>query len=470
MARFELVHSTTTTPGGGGAGTREAGSTGTPAAIPVDMPRNGTDAPTSIRGYRQTGEVRRALAALATALAVAVATATAGGSPAAGRAQGPDGPIEEVQALLDRRAAAVRDKDRKRFLETVDPSAPAAFKQAQARHFDGLTSMPIESFSLRARIDETGDLSAGVQARYGRATVVLPETRQSYRITGADDRDAVDRLWLTYVLRDGSWYVAADADLESLGLESDRQLWDFGPVVQQRTDHVLVLSHPEQAERAAAIASMAEEAVTVFDQRWDTPWSGRVPVVLPGSVDELERLLESTVDLDKFVAFAGYGVLDADDGRQFTAPRIYVQDARLSAYTRAGQVETLVHELLHFATATLAGPFVPGWVHEGVADWVATGMRAGERRPGGGDALLPRDYEFSSGSQAAIVRAYRESRSAVSVLAARKGPSAPAALFAKLGALQVAPGSVDHNLDAALRESTGMTLGELESIWAARGS
>ena len=401
----------------------------------------------------------------AVAAAVMVAAVVVSGAPAGGF-QEDESPLSAVQALLDRRAEAVRDKDRKAFLGTIDPSAPAAFEEAQARHFDGLTSVPLDSFALKATTEETGDLGPGVRARYGDAEVFLPETRQSYRLRGVDDRDAVDRLWLTYVERDGDWYVAADADLEALGLESDRQLWDFGPVVQQRTDHVLVLSHPEQAERAAAIASMAEEAVITFDERWDKTWSGRVPVVLPGSVDELERLLESTVDLDKFVAFAGYGILESDDGRLSTAPRIFVQDARLSAYTRAGQVETLVHELVHFATAPLAGPFVPNWVHEGVADWVATGQRTGERRPGGGDALLPRDFEFGSGPQAAIIRAYRESRSAVSTLAGGKDLGAPPAFFEALGKVQVAPGSVDHNVDAALRSAAGLSLGELEAAWA----
>ena len=387
--------------------------------------------------------------------------------PAVARQAGAGDPVLAVQAMLDRRATAVRDKDRESFLATVDPQAPADFRAAQARQFDGLVTVPMSSFELRATAEDSGDLGVGLASRYGGARVFLPETRQVYRLAGYDDRDAVDRLWLTYVERDGSWYVAGDSDLEPLGLETDRQLWDFGPVVQQRSENVLVLSHPEQADRAAALASMTEEAVAAFTARWDRPWSGKVPVVLPGSVDELERLLESTVDLDKFVAFAGYGVVQDDEGWMATAPRVFVQDDRLGRYSREGQVETLVHELAHFAGAPLAGPFVPGWVHEGVADWVATGRRSGERRPGGGDALLPRDYELTTGAAAAIVRSYRESRTAISTLAAEKGAAAPIAFFVELGALRVAPGSVDHNADAALRAATGMTLGQLESAWAA---
>jgi hypothetical protein len=127
-------------------------------------------------------------------------------------------------------------------------------------------------------------------------------------------------------------------------------------------------------------------------------------------------------------------------------------------------VETLVHELAHAAGAPLAGPFVPAWVHEGVADWVATGRSTKERRPRGSDGKVPRDYEFSTGSQTDIVRAYRESRAATSYLASKAGLGAPSALFRRLGETKVAPGSVDHHVDAALRAvaGPGFGLAELE--------
>lgn len=446
------------------------------------MAGNGSDRRHQIGGYpvgvssHQTGAVprpyRRSLAVpsfVAVALAAAVLAASAAVPAPAARAAAAGQPLAAVQAVLDARSDAVRTKDEAAFLATVDPAAPAAFRTAQARQFDGLTSVPLASFALEASNDDTGDLGVGLAARYGGAHVFLPETRQTYRLEGYDDRDAVDHLWLTFVERDGHWFVGGDTDLEALGLETDRQLWDFGPVALQRTEHVVVLSHPEQAARAVAVAAIAEEATVAFSSRWDEPWSGRVPVVLPGSVDELERLLESTVDLDKFVAFTGYGVED-QAAWTATAPRVFVQDARLGDYTRPGQVETLVHELVHFATASFSGPFVAGWVHEGVADWVATGRPASERRPAGGDAHLPRDFELSTGPSAAIVRAYRESRAAMSLLAARKGERAPSAFFVRLGALRVAPGSTDHHVDAALRAAAGLSLGDLETAWAARRS
>lgn len=394
-------------------------------------------------------------------------------------ARAADEPLEAVQRLLDTRAAAIRAGDGNGFMATVDPEAPPVFREAQRRSFEGLSSLPLASYTLQARTFDTGDLSAGAAGRYGAARTFLPETRQLYRIRDYDDRDAVEHLWLTFVERAGSWYVASDSDLEPLGLESSHQLWDLGPVRLQRTEHFLVVSHPEQEKRASALAAIAEEGMAALGPVWDQPWSERIPLVLPGSVEELRRILQSTVDLDKFVAFVAYSAIDGgagvgapagtdspDSGYQPTAPRIFIQDERLGSYGRPFQVATLVHELSHAAAAPLVGPFIPSWVHEGVSEWVATGRSTRERRPRGGDGELPRDHEFSTGASATIVRAYGESRAAMSVLAAEKGMGAPTAFLRALGGIHIEPGSTDHHVDAALRRAAGMSLAELQERWA----
>ena len=386
-------------------------------------------------------------------------------SPAVG--QESTDPLIATQDVLDDRSEAVRANDREAFLATVDPKAPSAFRGAQARYFDGLTSLPLESFALTAQIEDTGDLSAAAAGEYGGDPVFLPETRQLYRIAGYDDRDALANLWLTFVQRDDRWYVGGDDDLESLGLDTDRGLWDLGPVRLETRPRVAVISHPDQATRAAAIADLAETAMTRLAQVWDQPWSQRVPIILPSSTADLERLLLSTIDLDKFVAFASYR-LSEDEDFSGSAPRILVQDSRLSRYPAQTQVETLVHELLHAAAASKAGPFVPLWVHEGVADWAATGRGGASRAPAGSDGELPRGFELSSGSQAAISRSYRESRSAIALLAERSGAGAPRAFFEALGSIRVAPGDDDYQVDVALQKVAGQGFADFERAWAAR--
>ena len=384
-----------------------------------------------------------------------------------GPAGGVEDPLPAVQRVLDTRADAVRSGDRGAFLATVDPRAPEEFRQAQARHFDGLRSLPLDSFSLRASTKDTGDLGRGAAGRYGGARVFLPETRQRYRIRGYDDRDRVETLWLTFVNRAGRWLVGGDTDLEALGLETDRQLWDLGPVRVQPTEHFAILSNPQQAARAAAVAGIAEQGMASLDRAWPLPWSRRIPIVVPTTKEELERLLESTLDLDKFVAFVTYDTL-RDEGYEVTAPRLFLHDRKLAQISSAGQVATLVHELSHAAAAPVAGPFVPIWVHEGVAEWLAKGRPTGERRPPGSDGVLPRDDEFTAGSADAIARSYGESRSAVSFLAATKGPGAPAALLRALGEPRVEAGSTDYRVDAALRQVAGLSLADFQSAWGRR--
>ena len=371
-----------------------------------------------------------------------------------------------VQAVLDRRVDALRSGDRDAFLTTVDPEAPDSFRAEQGRSFDGLRSVPLERYALEARFEDTGDLGAGLEARY-RAPVFLPETRVRLRLEGVDDRDAVTVQWNTFVRRGDRWYVGGDRDLEALGLDTVRELWDLGDVRLKRTEHLLVLSHPDTAARADAIAGLAERALATLGERWTVPWSGRIPIVVPRSVEDLETLLQSTFDLDKFVAFVSYGT-DRDDGWEATAPRMYIQDRNLGRYEERFQVETLVHEFLHAAGVAAAGPFMPNWVHEGIADWVATGRSTTERKPAGSDARLPRDHEFTIGSGEAIVRNYAESRVAITALAAAKGLGAPQAFYERVGRPKVAAGNADHHAGVALREVAGLDVAGLEAMLAGR--
>lgn len=408
--------------------------------------------------------LRRSVFALLALAFSTVATPAPGAVAQSG--PGDADPLASVQEVLDARSQAVRNKDRGSFEATIDPKAPAGFRAAQLRYYDGLASLPVSAFTLTAHVDDTGDLATAAEGQYGGDPVFLPETRQLYRFEGYDDRDALASLWLSFVRRQGRWYVGGDDDLEALGLDTDRGLWDLGPVRAEAREHVLVISHPDQAARAAALAGLAEQAIVGLAEVWDQSWSQRVTIILPSSVDDLERLLQSTVDLDKFVAFASYRLRE-EEGFSGSAPRIHVQDDRLARYPAQTQTETLVHELLHVATAGLAGPFVPLWVHEGVADWAATGRGGATGPPMGSDGRLPLGHDLTTGPQAAISRSYRESRSAVALLAARSGQGAPFAFFEAIGKVRVAPGSDDHQVDAALRAVAGQGLADFERAWAA---
>jgi hypothetical protein len=163
------------------------------------------------------------------------------------------------------------------------------------------------------------------------------------------------------------------------------------------------------------------------------------------------------------VAFASASV-DRDDDWQSTAPRVYVQDANLSRSRRDFQLQTFHHEFTHVAAFPLAGPFVPSWIHEGLADWMAGGQR-GPTAVEGTDGLLPDDWEFTTGGGDSIVRAYDESTSAMAFLAAKKGKSAPLDLLIRVGADRVAPGTTGYRVDQALRAVYGSGLDQFQKDW-----
>jgi hypothetical protein len=99
---------------------------------------------------------------------------------------------------------------------------------------------------------------------------------------------------------------------------------------------------------------------------------------------------------------------------------------------------------------------------------VSTGQSTGERKPRGSDGALPRDYQFTTGSGAEIVRSYAESRSAMSYMAARFGAGAPSRFIKALGELGPVPGSVDHNVDTTLRRLFNISFDQFQAGWARR--
>ena len=381
---------------------------------------------------------------------------------------------EAVKQVLAQRVDAVKRGDRAAFLDTVDARATAEFKIHQGRLFDGLRSLPLATYELELRTDEVPDLGAGLAARYpGAEAVFLPPVEARYRLTGIDAIDAVDGYYYTFLLREGRWRIVSDHDLADVGLPSARNLWDYGPVHQQRTDHFTILHDPADRKRAEALGTLCEQGYARLKSTFspgDTPDPGsnkavpaQIVVVLPHTLDQLREILQATFDLSNFVAFASAAV-DRDEDWRSTAPRVYVQDVNLSRSRRDFQLQTFHHEFTHVSAFALAGPFVPSWVHEGVADWMAGGEKA-PSTVDGSDGLLPEDWEFTTGGAESIIRAYDESTSAMAFLAARKGKTAPLDLLARIGELRAAPGTAEYRVDQGLRAVYGAGLDQFQEDW-----
>jgi len=372
---------------------------------------------------------------------------------------------QAVRAVLGLRVDALRRGDRAAFLDTVDPAATDEFKTRQGRLYDGLRSLPLASYELRLRTDEEPDLSdGGLSGRYpGAEAVFLPPVEAHYRLTGIDTVDAVDGYYYTFLQRGGRWRIVSDRDVEDVGLPSARNLWDYGPVTEERTAHFTVFHDPADRRRGQALATLCEQAYARLSATFGRPVPAQIVVVLPHNLDQLKEILQATFDLSNFVAFASASV-DRDVDWQSTAPRVYVQDENLSRSRRDYQLQTFHHEFTHVAAFPLAGPFVPSWIHEGLADWMAGGQRP-PAPVGGTDGVLPDDWEFTTGGGESIVRAYDESTSAMAFLAAKKGKGAPVGLLARVGEARTAPGTSRYHVDQALRDIYGAGFDQFQRDW-----
>jgi hypothetical protein len=375
---------------------------------------------------------------------------------------------DAVRQVLAQRVEALKKGDRTAFLDTVDPLGTEEFKVRQGHLFDGLRTLPLATYDLELRTDEVPDLAPGLTAKYPSAEAVfLPPVEARYRLTGIDTIDAVDGYYYTFLLREGRWRIVSDRDLEDVGLPSARNLWDYGPVSQQRTGHFTVLHDPADRKRAEAISGLCEQGYARLTASFGAGVPAQIVVVLPHSLDQLREILQATFDLSNFVAFASASV-DRDDDWESTAPRVYVQDTNLARSRRDFQLQTFHHEFTHVAAFSLAGPFVPSWVHEGLADWMASGEQPSSEVDGS-DGVLPEEWEFTTGGGEAILRAYDESTSAMAFLAARKGKGAPLDLLRRIGELRAAPGTSRYRVDQGLQAVYGAGLDQFQKDWDGGG-
>lgn len=393
----------------------------------------------------------------------------------AARGQTPVVAVERdaIQEVLDRRAEAVLSRDRAAFAATIDPEA-IAFRRDQLRMFDGARSIPLATYGLTADWARYGDLARPAdRRRYGDAEdVAIPLTQERYRVRAFDPAPAVEDVYFTFVRRDGAWYVGGDSDLEDIGLFSVRHPWDFGPLSKTTTENFMALRPHCSADCGlqSELLELAERALKRLDAAWPVEWSRKVILVVPPSDAALARMLQASFDPSRFVAFA-YATIDPDD-LSYAGNRILVNPPVIAGRANEEVMRILTHELLHVATRELAGPFIPLFIDEGIAEVVGYGGEPGlaylDAIVGSGafDHTLPQDFSFSSGSGNDIYLSYQEGQSAVRYFIDTWGMKRFVAFYKRLGHARVTPGLAGWHLERALRQTIGIGLRGFEKRWA----
>ena len=377
-----------------------------------------------------------------------------------------------VAQLLRERSRAVLGRDRRAFLATVDPAAPELL-QRQAALFDALAAVPLSTWEYVLG-GTSSPPDARLDRRYGRGAWWAPEVALRYAVEDFDERPVTVDHHLTFVLRGGRWLLAADDDFALQGRATPRAIWDRGPVVAVRDEHVLVLGHPAQSALLRQVAALTTTAVPRVTAAWGS-WRERVVVLVPDDTEELAGLLGSSSDLSRIAAVATAELRGGQGEYDPAGDRVLVNPETFAGLGAVGRQVVLTHEVTHVATRRASGPAVPGWLAEGFADLVAyTGVDlpvsvtaadlATEVRAGRLPAALPVDADFEGGSPR-LSQAYQGSWLAVRLLDERHGRPALLRFYRAVGARRGVPPATA--VEDALRAELGTTTAALTVDWRA---
>ena len=358
--------------------------------------------------------------------------------------------------LVEQYQTALVDGDAEAAIVLVAADAPSEFSARLENGVLGLSVLGATRISVEL-VEPVIDLSP---PQLGSDRVVYAVDRR-YQIPQFDSTLARDRLYWTFLRGDDGWRLAADDDLRSVGLDSDRPLWDLTPVITTESPNFIIVTSTGNEARADQVSELTEQALVDLDETWVHPWHRRLLVVVPDDTEQLEEILQPTFDLDEFLAFVSFD-RERSAGWDVTAPRMFLNDQRLSVRSEGFQVRVLVHELARAATVPLAGPVTPLWAHEGLAGWVA---QKGSDASVGDRQELPRGYEFRTGGSAAITGSYEAAQAAFADVAALAGPTGPYDLFVSLGLARVAPGTVLYHVDRALTDVLSVGIEEFTETW-----
>ncbi|GAA1800649.1 hypothetical protein HC028_08830 [Planosporangium flavigriseum] len=386
------------------------------------------------RGWCST--ILAALLALAAVLTVsggATAIATIRGSGGATGAAFVGDLRPEVRrvaltALLERRAKAVRDRDRQAFLADVD-GADQAFKRQQEQQFDNLTKLPLAEFrySLEQPVRYDALIPTAVRDRY-QGRVQTAAVTVLYRIDGVDT-EPVAAPWVPIVgVVAGRWRLAGVASDGRLPTGTNGQAWETGEITVARSARVVLVLSAGDANRAPDLLRMAE---TGLDQVAAVRRGGWVGKVLITAVQD-PRLFTTyfTQNPDHVVNVAAIAVpyyAEIPDWRakpKYAATRVVFNPHEFEA-DPTELAHDLTHEFAHAAMGSVTTDETPLWLVEGFAEYVAyepeqvpssfvrrslEGFPAGSTPPSANFYGDPRNYVLGWLACRMIVEKYGEAR------------------------------------------------------------
>lgn len=379
------------------------------------------------------------------------------------------GQEDTVADLLARRADALIAKNRSKFLATIDPR-DAVLRREQGRWFDNLAEVPVATWNYQLAPREDARLPAGAVAK---VAATGPDSFGSFvdvalRIDGYDNADATHDEILTFVPREGRWYVSGRWVAPGRG---NQQLWDLGRVNALTSEHALVLGLPDD-EVLEPIADEVDAAVPRVDEVWGTGWSRKVLVLVTRTENEMADLLGGKASTYGQLAAITRGELGVPE-ETAAAERVIINPRAYADLSPVGRQVIMTHEITHVAVRSATQEWTPMWLAEGFADYIGyrdSGLAVRfiaqelveDLRNGLEPTTLPSDADFDT-MNPRLPQAYEMAWLACKMIADRDGPQKLLAFVRRAGA----PGGSAASVDEAFTTVLGTTLAEFTRDWRA---
>ncbi len=280
-----------------------------------------------------------------------------------------------LNALLQRRSAAVLANNEQAFLADVDQSRPT-FVEHEKEEFANLEALGLSSFSMAVSGLNKYSLANADPALVASFDWGLLPVAVTIKYAVKDvDTQPVGAPWIPVVgQRDGHWYIADEmtkgANLpEGVG----GQPWETGPVVVRRSAHVVAVISKDDERLAPQLMQFAETGVTNALNFLPTGWSGKVLVTAVSDSDVIASYFRD--DMEELNSVAAVAV-QAFDGVynwgsvKYVTSRVLFNPDSLGGDQAELQM-TLTHEFIHVATGPVTADDTPLWLVEGIAEYVA---------------------------------------------------------------------------------------------------
>jgi hypothetical protein len=266
--------------------------------------------------------------------------------------------LAAAQGLLSARAAAVKSRNKRSWMATVDGPA---FRGRQAVVFDNLMKLPLGQFSY-GTVRMAPALAAS-RASEAETEAWAVSVTGAYSLAGFDRAPQAFDATYTLVRRAGGWRISADTD----GV-TPLQMWDLpGLRVLKGTSGIVIGNAPYA--RMREYRTIADSAVRRVTRFWGKDWSSHVVILTPSTSKQFASLLSRSTDdgLDQVAAIT-QGVIEP--GRRAQGDRVVINPDAFTSLQPVGRRVVITHELTHVAARSSTTSPAPIWLTEGMADYI----------------------------------------------------------------------------------------------------